>query len=255
MKIKKLREQIKNQNKIDFNYYGGITMYAYKFSDEFNLDKKSKHEEVMEKLKKIDSKYSLNKISDIEKNSSLREEKTAEKHVNKSKNLEVDAKKTIFEDALKEIESDKIEEEQKAKQIFDSQIFRLENERSLLEEQQNMALASFDISYAVKIAGEIQEINNEILKMQNEFAESKNSFDEEQEIEENQNDEIANKISEYGQENVDEIKFQEKYEIVKEFLNTMPKQEAISELENKKYKSELGELYETLYAEIYSREK
>ena len=50
-------------------------------------------------------------------------------------------------------------------------------------------------------------------------------------------------------------KFEEKYNVVKNFLQEMPKQQAIAELEDEKYKSELGEYFDTLYAETFSREK
>lgn len=231
-------------------------MYAYKFSDEFNLEENSKREELAEKLKNIDSKYSFKKSLE----QTIPNEKSAdglEQFVDKAHiQVENSEKNSIYNEVMKEFEEEKLNDENQAQKEFEGQIFKLENERSLLEQQKNMALASFDISYAAKIAGEIEEINLDILKRRKDFLESKAKCEEEINNQNNSdNEELLNLVSKFGQEKVDDMKFEEKYNVVKNFLQEMPKQQAIAELEDEKYKSELGEYFDTLYAETFSREK
>lgn len=265
MKIKNLKEQIKKQNNLDFNYYGGYTMYAYKFSDEFNLEKNSKREEFLDKLKKIDSKYSLNQNLDDNKN--LSENKSAEEpkqilnFLDKIYQSQKDFKKTdIFDEVMKEFDKSENDEQIKIQNEFDNQIFSLKNERSLLEQQQNMALASFDISYAAKLASEIASIDSEISKKKEEFMASKSKDEESLEnnkvLKENgEGQDILQLVEKLGQEEVDKMKHKEKYDVVKSYLSEMTKQQAVAELEDERYKNDLGDYYETLCAETFSREK
>ena len=58
-----------------------------------------------------------------------------------------------------------------------------------------------------------------------------------------------------GQEKVDKMKHKEKYDVVKSYLSEMTKQQAVAELEDERYKNDLGDYYETLCAETFSREK
>lgn len=229
-------------------------MYAYKFSDEFNLEENSKHEELAEKLKNIDSKYSFKKNL----GETIPEEKSAddlEQFIdNTNMSVETSNKNSLYDEVIKEFE-EKPDEKKQAEKEFESQIFKLENERSLLEQQKNMALASFDISYAAKIAGEIEELNMDILKRRKDFLESKTKKEETTKEDNSDNEKLLDLVSKFGQEKVDDMKYQEKYNVVKNFLNEMSKQQAIAELEDEKYKSELGEYFNTLYAETFSREK
>lgn len=231
-------------------------MYAYKFSDKYNLDENSKREEIAEKLKNIDSKYSFKKNLE-QKNQNVKSADELEQFIDKVQiQVENSDQNSIYNEVMKEFEQDKSSDENQAQKEFEGQLFKLENERSLLEQQKNMALASFDISYAVKIADEIEEINLDILKIKKDFLESKTKHEEEINNQNNSdNEELLNLVSKFGQEKVDNMKFEEKYNVVKNFLQEMPKQQAIAELEDEKYKSELGDYFETLYAETFSREK
>lgn len=229
-------------------------MYAYKFSGRFNLEENSKREDLIEKLKKIDSKYSFNKNLG-ETNPKEKSADDLEQFIGMSdKSVLTSNKNSLYDEVIKEFE-EKPDEKEQAEKEFESQIFKLENERSLLEQQKNMALASFDISYAAKIAGEIEELNLDILKRRKDFLESKTKKEETVEENNSGNEKLLDLVSKFGQEKVDDMKFEEKYNVVKDFLNEMPKQQAIAELEDEKYKSELGEYFNTLYAETFSREK
>lgn len=212
-------------------------MYAYKFSNDIDLDKKSKKENVLEQLKKIDSKYSqnnnFNENSDKEMDNSVKEIETV-KSVTSNKTF----KNTLdYEEVLKAVAENENNELQAAEKEFNSKIFKMENELALLEQQKNMALASFDISYASKIISEIEKINSTI-------AQTKKTYLEQQQ--ENDNS-IENS------ENIEDIKHQEKFQILQEYLKELPKQQAIAELEDDRYKNELGKFYDILFAEISSR--
>ena len=112
-------------------------MYAYKFSDEFNLEENSKREELAEKLKNIDSKYSFKKSLE----QTIPNEKSAdglEQFVDKAHiQVENSDKNSIYNEVMKEFEEEKLNDENQAQKEFEGQIFKLENERSLLEQQKN----------------------------------------------------------------------------------------------------------------------
>lgn len=132
----------------------------------------------------------------------------------------------------------------------------LNTQKNTLELEKNYALKSFDIEYAIKLQEKIDSLNEDIskneqsvIKYNNEIAEIEAKWNKEVEKENNEREmDMANFIAKYGIYEVNAIKQNEKYQVAKEYLNTLDKQSALLELENNSaYKSNLGE---TLYAKL-----
>lgn len=132
----------------------------------------------------------------------------------------------------------------------------LNTQKNTLELEKNNALKSFDIEYAIKLQEKIDSLNEDIskneqsvIKYNNEIAEIEAKWNKEVEQENNDREmDMANFIAKYGIYEVNAIKQNEKYQVAKEYLSSLDKQSALSELENNSaYKSNLGE---TLYAKL-----
>ena len=89
-------------------------MYAYKFSDGFNLEENSKREKLAEKLKNIDSKYSFKKSLE----QTIPNEKSAdglEQFIDKAHiQVENSDKNSIYNEVMKEFEEEKLNDENQA---------------------------------------------------------------------------------------------------------------------------------------------
>ena len=315
-----MNEKIKQKNIDDFNYYGGYNMYAYKFSSDFDAEKKSEKENVLEELKKIDSKYSFSsgseggdnldyqkkeytapteeeilksaeksleeykdssikkiqdKYNDGIKNVEEKEDDLAWEKANDQEEIKSDyagysksaknenikrglAHSSIFNEVLKEIDSGKESELKKIESEFTREISKLEGERSLLESQKQSALESFDISYAAKLTEEINKINSDISKKQEEVLKYNNKIEEEKEKHQqaiqDKNNKLAEIVSKYGLTEINKMKYQDKYNIVKDYVSKLPKNQALQELQDPFYAKELGTFYASIVAETYSRD-
>ena len=260
-------------------------------NDDINFEKKSyeapNENEIEEMAKQSLSSYkdsSLKKIDeDFNKNSNKLKEKIENAVENKDeefsdtinsynksvKNFTNKAIKngitnsSIFDEALKEIENEKNLKLGEAEEKFGGEIRKLQSEMSILESQKDSALSSFDISYALKLNDEINKISSEIAKKQDEVLKYNNQIEEkanklklerEKEIA-RQNENLTKLLSEKGLVEVNKMKQKEKYEIVKDYLSSMSKADALRELEDKNYQKELSVYYPSLFAEIYSRDE
>jgi hypothetical protein len=232
-------------------------------------------------LKSIDEKYET-KFSSLSENAlKVLEDKQEdeekidlnyEKSLQKTKNSNIKkglAHSSIFENALKAIEEDKEVSKNIVEQEYLKKISKLENEKSILEQQKESALTSFDISYATKLQSKIANINSEIakekdkvLKYNQEIAKQEAAFQKEQEKSlaseqkkvDERNKALQDLINKKGQTEVSRMKAQEKYEIIYDYLSNLPKEEALKELENdKEYKNHLGSFYSLLYAQMMKR--
>lgn len=132
----------------------------------------------------------------------------------------------------------------------------LNTQKNTLELEKNNALKSFDIEYAIKLQEKIDSLNEDIfkneqsvIKYNNEISEIEAKWNKEVEQENNDREmDMANFIAKYGIYEVNAIKQNEKYQVAKEYLSSLDKQSALSELENNSaYKSNLGE---TLYVKL-----
>ena len=69
------------------------------------------------------------------------------------------------------------------------------------------------------------------------------------------NNKLAELVSKYGLTEVNKMKYQEKYNIVKDYVEKLPRDQALRELQDPFYEKELGTFYASIVAETYSREK
>lgn len=228
---------------------GSLSKIDDEFSKKFgNLDEKT------EKL--IDENEKDN--SEIFSNA-----KSAERNATNSAIKNGVLRSSIYEQVMKEIDDDKERKLSENEQRFSTDIKKLESERSILESQKESALASFDISYALKLNEEINKINSNIAKKQDEVLKYNNQiekqmseykFKKEQELA-RQNESLTKLLSEKGLVEVNKMKQKEKYDIIKDYLNSMSKKQALSELEDEKFQKELANYYPALFAEIYSKDE
>lgn len=113
---------------------------------------------------------------------------------------------------------------------------KLDNQKTLLEQQRTSALNAFDIAYAVKLNDKLNDINEKILAQE----EKVNKYN--REIEKKEQEYLNNKTDKYETE-----KQQEKYEIAKEYYLSMPTEQAAAEIRgNSALWSELGNYYNKL---------
>lgn len=260
-------------------------------NDDINFEKKSydapNENEIEEMAKQSLSSYKDSSLKKIDENFNKNSNKIEEKIENVTENRDeefLDAMKkyntsvknftnkaikngitnsSIFDEALKEIEEEKNLKLGEAQEKFGGEIKKLQSEKSILESQKDSALSSFDISYALKLNDEISKISNEIAKKQDEVLKYNNQIEEkanklklerEKEIAK-QNESLTKLLSEKGLTEVNKMKQKEKYQVVKDYLSTMSKEDALRELEDKKYQSELAVYYPSLFAEIYSKDE
>lgn len=176
---------------------------------------------------------------------------------------------SIMEKALKAIEGEKEVRQSEVEQEYVKKISKLENEKSILEQQKESALTSFDISYATKLQSKIASINSEIAKEQaavekynqaNEkqeeayIKEQEKAIAAEQKTVDARNKALQNLIDKKGVTEVNRMKTQEKYEIVYNYLSSLSKVDALKELQSEStYKDTLGNFYTLLYAQISKR--
>lgn len=142
-------------------------------------------------------------------------------------------------------------------------ISALNEQKSLLEQQKQNALNSFDITYAVKLQNEIDSINSNILKNEQEAIKYNNEIAKlqakwEKEQEDGNFDKTSNLvglIGKYGTAVFDVLKQNEKYAVASEYFAQLNKEDAILELQNNpKYKENLGTSgYNKLVKEIKNR--
>ncbi len=155
------------------------------------------------------------------------------------------ARSSIVINVLDAFDQNMINEYNKINEEISSTVDSLNNQKALLSEQKQNALNSFDITYAVKLSEKIDEINKELLEQEQKVIEYNNEIaQKEAEYEQNRKEnalDYADYVAEYGVKELEEIKQNEKYLLAKDYFMSMPKEEALEELEsNKIYNAELG---------------
>lgn len=180
------------------------------------------------------------------------------------------SRSSIYDEAVKEIENSFNKQKQEVNDELNKNLTRLEGEREILQRQKENALESFDISYAVKLENKISNINKEILKQQQEVENYNSNVEkqeqanrelqekanlEEQTRIEKRNAELLKQKEEKGAEFTKE-KFKEKYDVVMEFLMSLPKDVALNELtKDNSYEMMLSIYYPAAYAQIARRKE
>lgn len=146
---------------------------------------------------------------------------------------------------------------------------KLNSEKNLLEVQKQNALDSFDISYAIKISEKINDISEKLSQKEREVIEYNNKviqMEKEYELEQLEKLEAAKQKSlqtnldyaEFAKDGgiavIDSMVIKEKYQIAKDYLMSLSKQQALQELQNNSmFSTQLKSGYVTLLNEIQSR--
>lgn len=272
-------EKITKKTKNYSNLLEGFKQIDDKFSydtESLNLDKKTFTKPTDEQIKTQAENslydYKQSEISGIENNYDTKKanidtqlqttKSTGQTQKEEAKNLYSGLKKDASNDAVKRglsrssivinildaFDKNMIDEINKINQEISTKIDTLNNQKLLLDEQRQSALNSFDISYAVKLANKIDEINKNLKEEEQKVIEYNNQIaqkEAEYEAKRKQNTlDYAEFIEKNGQESLNAIKQIEKYELAKDYLSTLSKDEALKELMyNTALGSELGASY------------
>ncbi len=147
----------------------------------------------------------------------------------------------------------------------------LNDQISSLQTKLNESLNNFDLSYAVKLQDKINSLKQEAeekyleaVKYNNQLAETEAEFKAKQEAnkadykakEKDQQLDMAEFISSYGKTALLEQMYEEKYNLAREYFNSLPKEEALKELgqdDSYYYMMQLGSYYYTLFNEMKNR--
>ena len=170
------------------------------------------------------------------------------------------ARSSIVINILDAFDQGMIEEYNKINQEISTKIDSLNSKKQLLDEQKQNALNAFDISYAVKLSNKIDEINKELNEQEQKVIEYNNQIaqkEAEYEAKRKQNAlDYAEYIQKNGTDTIVQLKREEKYNLAKEYLMSLSKDEALDELSNNKiFSSELGPTnYSKLKVYIMGRE-
>ena len=122
----------------------------------------------------------------------------------------------------------------------------------------NAMLAAFDrINYPTTDA-ELTALRNVVARRAAERAEERRRREEEKEKHQqaiqDKNNKLAEIVSKYGLTEINKMKYQDKYNIVKDYVSKLPKNQALQELQDPFYAKELGTFYASIVAETYSRD-
>ena len=157
------------------------------------------------------------------------------------------SRSSIVINILDAFDQNMIKEYNKINDEITSKIDSLNNQKNLLNEQRENALNAFDITYAVKLSEKIDEINQSLLEEEQKVLEYNNEIAQEEaeyEAERKKNAlEYAEYVEKYGYTGIEKMKQEEKYQLAKDYLMSMSKEEALNELNsNKLFNSELGSI-------------
>ena len=180
------------------------------------------------------------------------------------------SRSSIYDEAVKAIEGERNSLISAAEDEFNREMSRLEKEIDLLQRQKDNALEAFDISYAIKLEDKIADINKDIANKQKEVEKYNENVDKleaenlkaqeqanaqrQQEIEKH-NEELLKQIEKLGEAGVAQQKLKERSGVVLDFLMSIPKDVALSELtKDNYYETLLGSYYPSVYAQILRRD-
>ncbi len=211
-------------------------------------------------LKNIESDYNekstniSNQIDELNKSANSQKQETKNLYSSLKNDASNDALKrglarsSIVINVLDAFDQNMIDEINKINEEIGSKVESLNNQKLLLSEQRQNALNAFDISYAVELSTKIDEINAALAEQEQKVIEYNNEIAEkEAEYEAQRNKDTLDRaefIEKYGEDAILSLKQNEKYEIALNYLNSLPKEEAINELDtNRTYSYELGPTY------------
>ena len=165
------------------------------------------------------------------------------------------ARSSIIVNTLEAFDNKMLDNFMTINQELTKSIDSLSNQKSLLEQQKQNALNSFDISYAVQLNEKIEKINEKlqqqeesVIKYNNEIAEKEAEYKRKKQQEAL---DYAEYVGKYGLGTIEMMKSNEKYKLAREYFLTLPKSEAIKELEeDSSYINQLGTYYYKLLNEL-----
>lgn len=179
------------------------------------------------------------------------------------------ARSSIIVNKLAEYDKGMLAEFSKIEKDYNDSYNKLNSQKSMLEVQRQNALDAFDIAYAVKLSEKITSLNEKLDQKEQEVIEYNNKMeqlekefelDRNKKLQDYQNDLNKQKLdnlkyySEYGTNYVEMVKEKEKYDIAYEYLMSLPKDEAVSILENNSdFKSNFKTYYNKLYTTMLTR--
>lgn len=272
-------EELTEKTKNYSNMLQGFEDVDKKFSSQdegsLNLEKKTfeklSDDEIQQKAENSLSDYKNSELENINssydtKNKDIDEQisttkSDGESQKNEAKELYSSLKQEASNDAVKRglsrssivinildaFDQNMIKEYNKINDEITSKIDSLNNQKNLLNEQRENALNAFDITYAVKLSNKIDEINQNLLEEEQKVLEYNNQIaqkEAEYEAKRKQNAlDYAEYVEKYGYDGIEKMKQEEKYQIAKDYLMSMSKEEALNELNsNKLFNSELGSI-------------
>ncbi len=269
----KITEKTKNYSDLLSNFKKVDEKYNFSDNQDLDLQQKTFQGKTDDEIKKQaqDSlqDYKQTGINDIEKSyddkkSNLDKEIQLAKDSGEEKKKETSSlysslKEDAKQDALKRglarssivinmldaFDKNMLNEYKKINDDITSKIQNLSSQKSLLDEQKQNALNSFDISYALKLSNKIDEVNEKLKQEEQKILEYNNEIAEkEAEYKSKQKDKAlsyATYIEKYGKGGINTLKQDEKVAYAEEYLMGLSKDEAIDELNNNKvFISELG---------------
>lgn len=217
---------------------------------------KNIEQEYMTKSQNIDDSISLKK-----QNADMQKSELEKKYASLKADASNDALKrglarsSIVVNTLEAFDNKMLDNFMTINQDLANSIDTLSNQKSLLEQQKQNALNSFDISYAVQLNEKIDKINEKlkqqeetVLKYNNEIAEKEAEYKRKKQQEAL---DYAEYVGKYGLGTIEMMKSNEKYKLAREYFLTLPKAEAIKELESDStYINQLGTYYYKLINEL-----
>lgn len=217
---------------------------------------KNIEQEYMTKAQNIDDS-----ISQKKQNADIQKSELEQKYASLKADASNDALKrglarsSIVVNTLEAFDNKMLDNFMTINQDLAKSIDTLSNQKNLLEQQKQNALNSFDISYAVQLNEKIDKINEKlkqqeetVLKYNNEIAEKEAEYKRKKQQEAL---DYAEYVGKYGLGTIEMMKSNEKYKLAREYFLTLPKNEAIKELESDSaYINQLGTYYYKLINEL-----
>lgn len=165
------------------------------------------------------------------------------------------ARSSIIVNTLEAFDNKMLDNFMAINQELTKNLDNLSTQKSLLEQQKQNALNSFDISYAVQLNEKIEKINEKlkeqeqsVIKYNNEIAEKEAEYKRKKQQEAL---DYAEYVGKYGLGTIEMMKSNEKYKLAREYFLSIPSGEAIKELQgDSSYINQLGTYYYKLLEEL-----
>ena len=253
-----------SEKQIETDAKGGLEYYKSKGENDIESNYDKKKSEINDKLEKVMADEELGKQK-ITANAGAQKENVKEDFINK--NI---IRSSIYQNMMSSIDKEELKELDNLVADTDSKISELNANIQKLDDEKQNALELFNISYAIKLQDEIDKIKKEINNYNVQATKYNNSLlQKEKELKEkydkqyqdyvdkveDRNRKVLEFASKYGVSMSNTRLLKQKYEIVKNYLNTLDKQSAYEILnENDDFKNAIGENYfNQLVEEVKSR--